>query len=178
MKHVAQSGSEPPRTISPLPLFPDHNHWLPQPLPLSGTALFKTTLSRFVPGCASAPDSDFNSIVQTKAYTTTHTARPHKAKTLEEKLHECCHRSLLPTYHAEACQDYAANGDINAVYDGNEQSNEKVDDPKSRYKKVEQRTKSQPYPPGSYNSSRDLTASPTTHEYGARPAHASTNQET
>ena len=36
----------------------------------------------------------------------------------------------------------AANGHINAVYDGNEQGKEKVDDPKSRYKKVKRRTKS------------------------------------
>ena len=30
---------------------PGHDHWIPQPLPFSGTALFKTDLSRFVPLC-------------------------------------------------------------------------------------------------------------------------------
>ena len=92
----------------------------------------KTALSRFVTGCAYAADSDYDNTAQPKAHTTTHTARPHKAKKLEEELHECCHRSLSPTYHAEACQDDAANGDIIAVYDGNEQGIEKVDDTKSR----------------------------------------------
>ena len=47
-------------------------------------------------------------------------------------------RASVPTYLAVACQDDGANGDINPVYDGNEQGNEKVDDPKSRYKKVKQ----------------------------------------
>ena len=45
----------------------------------------------------------------TKAHTATHTARLHEDKKLEEELHEHCHHSLRPTYHAEACQDYAAS---------------------------------------------------------------------
>ena len=76
-----------------MPRVPGHKHWPLYPLPLSDIALFKKAWPRFVPDCASATETIYNSTAQTKANMINHTACPHEAKAPEEEPHERGHQS-------------------------------------------------------------------------------------